>query len=75
MLRFFRDFVESGLPDELIVYAGAITTPDGMPVIALIPAYLGGDHTVSGFSRRCGSFGASGRTLVARMPYTADRNR
>ena len=39
----YRDFVQSGLPDELIVYAGAITTPDGIPVIALIPAYSGDD--------------------------------
>src|ERR1700688_3774327 len=34
VLRFYRDFVLSGIPDELIVYAGAITTPDGNPVIA-----------------------------------------
>ena len=42
-LRFYRDFVKSGLPDELIVYAAAVTTPDGMPVIAFILAYSGDD--------------------------------
>jgi FAD/FMN-containing dehydrogenase len=72
VLRFFRDFVQAGLPDELIVYAGAITTPDGMPVIALIPAYSGpdldaGERILAPLRR----FGPPVADLVARMPYTA----
>jgi FAD/FMN-containing dehydrogenase len=43
VLRHFRDFVSSNLPDELIVYAAAIHTPDGAACIAIIPAYCGGD--------------------------------
>lgn len=27
VLRFYRDFVQSGVPDELTIYAGALTTP------------------------------------------------
>ena len=38
VLRFYRDFVMSSPPDELTVYAAAISTPDGNPVIGLIPA-------------------------------------
>jgi FAD/FMN-containing dehydrogenase len=45
VLKFYRDFVLSGIPDELIVYAAAITTPDGNPVLALIPAYSGDNLT------------------------------
>src|SRR5262249_16768302 len=41
VLRFYRDFATAGLPDELIVYASAITSPDGTPLIAIIPAYSG----------------------------------
>ncbi len=43
VLTFYRDFVVSGLPDELTVYAAALSTPDGHPVIALLPAWCGVD--------------------------------
>ena len=41
VLEFYRDFVMSGIPDELTVYAAALTTPDGHPVVALIPCWCG----------------------------------
>ena len=72
VLRFYRDFVQSALPDELTVYAGAITTPDGVPVIAIIPAYSGDDlaegERVLAPLR---AFGPPMADLVARMPYLA----
>lgn len=72
VLRRYRDFVQSGLPDELTIYAGAITTPDGMPVIALIPAYCGDDlaegERVLAPLR---AFGPPMADLVTRMPYVA----
>jgi FAD/FMN-containing dehydrogenase len=43
VLKFYRDFVMAGLPDELTIYAAALSTPDGYPVIALIPAWSGDD--------------------------------
>ena len=43
VLRRYRDFVEAGLPDELTVYAGATSTPDGLPVVAIMPNYCGSD--------------------------------
>jgi FAD/FMN-containing dehydrogenase len=42
VLRFYRDFVASA-PDELTVYAGALTTPDGFDALALVPCYCGED--------------------------------
>lgn len=40
VLRFYRDFANTS-PDELTVYAAIITSPDGQPVIAIIPCYCG----------------------------------
>ena len=49
VLRFYRDFVMSGLPDELIVYAATLTTPDGSPVITrLLPRCATGGSLVLG---------------------------
>ncbi|HYK36574.1 FAD-binding oxidoreductase [Alloacidobacterium sp.] len=71
VLRFYRDFVMSGLPDELIVYAGALCTPDGNPVVALIPAWCGdlaeGERVLEPLRK----FGSPIADLVAAMPYTA----
>ena len=40
VLRFYREFA-AGQPDELTTYAGILTSPDGHPVIALVPCYVG----------------------------------
>ena len=72
VLRFYRDFVMSGLPDDLIVYAAALSTPDGHPVIALLPAWCGekldeGERALEPLRK----FGAPIADLVSRMPYAA----
>lgn len=70
ILRHFRDFAQRGLPDELTVYAGAVTTPDGNPVIMVIPCYCGDDlaegERVLASLR---SFGPPLADTVNRMPY------
>ena len=40
VLRFYRDFFE-GAPDELTIYAGLITGPEGQPQIVVQPCYTG----------------------------------
>jgi FAD/FMN-containing dehydrogenase len=72
VLAFYRDFVTAGLPDELVVYAGAVSTPDGMPVIALIPSWTGedldaGERAIAPLR----AFGPPVADLVQRMPYVA----
>jgi FAD/FMN-containing dehydrogenase len=72
VLAFYRDFVISGLPDELTVYAAALSTPDGQPVIALLPAWCGddldeGERALEPLRK----FGSPLADMVSRMPYTA----
>lgn len=72
VLRHYRDFVMAGLPDELIVYASAITSADGAPLIAIIPAYSGpnlaeGERLLAPLR----GFGPPAADLVTRMSYVA----
>jgi FAD/FMN-containing dehydrogenase len=72
VLSFYRDFVQSGLPDELIVYAAAMTTPDGVPVIAMLPAWSGSDLTEGERAiAPLRHFGTPIADLVTVMPYVA----
>ena len=70
VLRHYRDFVMAGLPDELTIYAAAITSPDGVPMVAIMPAYSGsnldeGERLLAPLR----AFGPPAADLVARMPY------
>lgn len=72
VLRHYRDFVTKGLPDELIVHAAAITSPEGGSLIAVIPAYSGpnldeGERLLAPLR----AFGPPVVDLVTRMPYVA----
>jgi FAD/FMN-containing dehydrogenase len=40
VLRFFREFAET-IPDELVIQAGAFTTPDGVQVFGVAACYCG----------------------------------
>jgi FAD/FMN-containing dehydrogenase len=72
VMRFYRDFVMSGLPDELIVYAAALSTPDGHPVIALLPAWCGDDlDEGERLLEPLRKFGAPIADMVRRMAYPA----
>lgn len=71
-MKFYRDFVLSGVPDELTVYAGALSTPDGHPVIAFIPAWCGDDLAAGERALEpLRKFGSPIADLIATMPYTA----
>jgi FAD/FMN-containing dehydrogenase len=72
VLEFYRDFAMSGLPDELTVYAAALSTPDGHPVVALIPSWCGDDlaqgERVLNPLRK---FGSPVADMISAMPYSA----
>ena len=69
-LRFYRDFCP-GLPDEAEAYCGLLTSPEGMPVFALILGYNGpiedGEKVLAPARR----FGRPVADLVGPMPYRA----
>jgi FAD binding domain/Berberine and berberine like len=70
-LRFYRDFIETA-PDELTIYAGALTTPDGFQALAFIPCYCGenldeGTRVLAPLRK----FGPPVADMVGPMPYLA----
>src|SRR5262249_4859754 len=72
VLRFYRDFVMSGLPDDLTVYAGVISTPDGDPVVGMIVSWCGddldeGERVLEPLRK----FGPPIADLINPMPYPA----
>ena len=70
VLRFYRDFTASQ-PDELQIWAGILTAPDGNAVVALIPCYVGplaeGERLLAPLRR----FGKPLADTIAPMPYVA----
>ena len=70
-LGFYRDFTSAGIPDELTMYAGALCTPEGMPAIALIPAWCGDLDGRDRVLNPVRKFGSPVADLVARMRYPA----
>jgi hypothetical protein len=70
VLRFYREFA-GGLPDAAEAYAALLTTPDGVPAVALLLGYNGpleeGERVLAP-ARRCGAPLAD---LVQPMPYVA----
>lgn len=72
VLRFYRDFTMAGLPDELIVYAATLTTPDGHEAVALIPVWCGdnlaeGERALESLRK----FGSPIADFINRVPYPA----
>jgi FAD/FMN-containing dehydrogenase len=68
VLRFYRDFCPT-LPDEAEAYAALLTSPEGVPVAALLLGYNGpideGERALAPARR----FGTPLADMVAPMPY------
>lgn len=69
VLRFYRDFTRSA-PDELTVFASLMTTPEGVPVLALVVCYNGPVVAGEEALRPLRSFGPPIADQIAPMPYT-----
>jgi FAD/FMN-containing dehydrogenase len=70
VLRFYRDLLPSA-PDALTCMPGLLTSPDGLPLVALIPAYAGPLAEGEAVVRPLRAFGSPVADLVAPMPYRA----
>ena len=70
MLRFYRDFCPT-LPDEAEAFAALVTSPDGVPVGALVLGYNGPIEEGERVLAPARQFGQPVADLVAPMPYCA----
>ncbi|MGE3917392.1 MAG: FAD-binding oxidoreductase [Hyphomicrobiaceae bacterium] len=70
MLRFYRDFCAT-LPDEAEAYAGLLTSPDGVPLGAMVLGYNGSLAEGAKVLAPARSFGTPAADLVGPMPYAA----
>jgi len=71
VLKFYRDFTSGGIPDELTMYAAALCAPDGVPVVALIPAWCGEVEEGERVLKPVRTFESPIADLITRMPYPA----
>ncbi len=71
VIRFYRDFTSGAIPDELTMYAAALCTPDGTPVVALIPVWCGDLEEGERVLGTVRAFGSPVADLITRMPYPA----
>jgi FAD/FMN-containing dehydrogenase len=71
VLRFYRDFTSGGIPDDLTMYAAALSTPDGIPVVALVPVCCGDIEEGERVLKPVRTFGSPIADLIRRMPYPA----
>ncbi len=69
VLKFYREFA-ANCPDELTVYAGLLTSPDGHPAIGMLTCYSGalddGERALAPLRR----FGPPVIDLIQPMPYS-----
>lgn len=68
VLRFYRDFARA-LPDEAEAYAAMLTTPDGVPVVALLLGYNGPLAEGEKALEPARKFGSPIADTVGPMPY------
>jgi FAD/FMN-containing dehydrogenase len=69
VMQFYREYARKA-PDELMAYSGFITTPDGLPVTMIFPAWLGNVKDAGKYLAPLRSFGTPIADMVAEMPYT-----
>jgi FAD/FMN-containing dehydrogenase len=68
MLRFYRDY-SRGTPDELTVFAGLMTTPDGHDVAAILTAWFGAANEAAQHIDPIRQFGKPVADLIGPISY------
>ncbi len=69
VMQFYREFVPT-TPDELVIFAGFICTPDGIPVCALLPSWFGPQEEAEKILAPIRAFASPIADLVGPLPYT-----
>jgi len=70
VLRFYRDFTAT-LPDDLTVYTGFLTDPEGNKLIGIVVCYTGSIEEGARLVKPVREFGQPVADLIGPMPYTA----
>jgi FAD/FMN-containing dehydrogenase len=70
VLRFYREFTQTA-PDQLIAFAGLMTSPDGVPIVGIVVAYNGPIEEGERVLKPLREFGPPVADQVGPMPYTA----
>jgi hypothetical protein len=68
VLHFYRTFARS-TPDELMVFAAFMNTPDGLPVVALLAGWFGPLADGESYLKPLRNFGSPLVDLIAEVPY------
>ncbi|MEJ7740299.1 MAG: FAD-binding oxidoreductase [Chitinophagaceae bacterium] len=69
VLSFYRDYADNS-PDDLTAFAALITTPDGLPVIAVIVGWFGALADGNKYLEPLRQFGTPLADLTGEIPYT-----
>jgi len=70
VIRNFREFMATA-PDELTAYAALLHSPDGMPIVGVIPCYCGDIEEGARVLEPLRKFGPPVMDLVQPMPFPA----
>jgi FAD/FMN-containing dehydrogenase len=73
VLRFYRDFTQAA-PDALAVFAGLMTSPEGVRIAAMLTCYNGPIEEGEKALRPLRQFGPPVADLIAPMPYTQQQS-
>ena len=68
VIRFYREFMKTA-PDELTLYAGLLTSPDGIPVVAFVGCYSGDLEEGEAVLKPLREFGTPVADLFQPIPY------
>lgn len=69
IIQFYREFMKTA-PEELTLYTGLMTTPDGIPVVAFIGCYAGDLEQGEAVLKPLRAFGSPVADLIGPIPYT-----
>jgi FAD/FMN-containing dehydrogenase len=67
-MQNYRNYTRTA-PDDLMAYSGFITTPDGLPVTAIVPVWVGDVKVAEKYLAPLRSYGTPIADMVTEMPY------